>query len=139
MVMTTVMEIESPVLQSNRDKVLALRESNPNLPAVRIAEILMITRERVRQILKQEGLPTYIPRHYGYCRWCRKDKPTSRTTYCSTECRFEATRITFTCTFCGIPKRLRRSVFNAQMRRGYKHMYCSVECRQRGNWAFRDK
>ena len=139
MVMTSVLEIDSPLPTSNRDKVLALREADPSLAAVRIAEILQITRERVRQILKQAGLPTYIPRHYGHCKGCGKDRPANRTTYCSTECRFEATRITFTCMFCGIPKRLRRSAFNAQMKRGYKYMYCSVECRQRGNWAFRDK
>ena len=139
MVMTSVLEIDSPLPTSNRDKVLALREADPSLAAVRIAEILTITRERVRQILKQEGLPTQIPKHYGYCALCGKDKPATRTSYCSTECRFEATRTTFSCAFCGTSKTLRRSAYNAQVRRGYKHMYCSVECRQRGNWAFRDK
>jgi hypothetical protein len=139
MVLTTVLEIQSPLPISNRQKVFALREGDPNLAAVRIAEILNITRERVRQILKQAGLPTYIPKHYGYCALCGKDKPTSRITYCSPECKFKANRISFKCTFCGNSKTVRRSSYNTQIRRGYKHMYCSVECRQRGNWVFRDK
>ncbi len=137
--MTSVLENNSPLPLSKTQQVLALRKADPRLAAVRIAEILMITRERVRQILKQAGLPTHIPRHYGYCELCGKDKSATRTTYCSDECRFEATRITFACTFCGTSKTLRRSAYNAQVGRGYKHMYCSVECRQRGNWAFRNK
>ena len=63
MVMSPVLEREVPLPITNRERVLELRESNPTLAAVRIAEILDITRERVRQILKDAGLPTYIPRH----------------------------------------------------------------------------
>ena len=106
---------------------------------IRIAEILDITRERVRQILKDAGLPTYIPRHYGFCKLCGQDIPATRTTYCSAKCRTKASQITISCTFCGNSKTLRRSAYNAQVKRGYKYMYCSVECRQRGNWAFRNK
>ena len=139
MVMSPVREREVPLPITNRQRVLELRETNPSLAAVRIAEILNITRERVRQILKKEGLPTHIPRHYGFCAVCSQDMPATRTRYCSAECRIVATRVTITCTFCGNSKTLRRSAYNAQVKRGYKHMYCSVKCRQRGNWAFRNK
>ena len=57
--------LEPPAALTNSQKVFALREGDPTLPAIRIAEILFITRERVRQILKKAGLPTYIPRTYG--------------------------------------------------------------------------
>ena len=139
MVMSPVLEREVPLPITNRERVLELRESNPTMAAVRIAEILDITRERVRQILKDAGLPTYIPRHYGFCKLCGQDIPATRTTYCSAKCRTKASQITISCTFCGNSKTLRRSAYNAQVKRGYKYMYCSVECRQRGNWAFRNK
>ena len=139
MVMSPVLEIEAPLPITNRQRVLELREANPTLAAVRIAEILNITRERVRQILKDEGLPTYIPRHYGFCALCKKDIPATRTRYCSATCRTKAAQVTFECVLCGNSKTLRRSAYNTQVRRGYKRMYCSVVCRQKGNWAFRDK
>ena len=45
---------------TNRDRILELRREDPELAAVRIAEILSISRERVRQILEGEGLPTSV-------------------------------------------------------------------------------
>ena len=125
--------------KTNRDKVFELREMDPRLPAVRIAERLSITRERVRQILKEMGLPTHIPKYYGACERCGEDIPQNRRIYCSAHCRYEAIRTTFKCTFCGNSKTVRRSAYDAQLRRGYKYMYCSVQCRNRGNWAFRDE
>ena len=44
------------VLSSNREKVLSLRQQDPSMPAIRIAEALNITRERVRQLLNEAGL-----------------------------------------------------------------------------------
>jgi hypothetical protein len=129
--------IQTPIVLSNSQKVLALREGDPTLPAIRIAEILLITRERVRQILKKAGLPTYIPRTYGFCKACGASKSTYRKVYCSAACRFAHSKITFQCEFCDNSKTIGRSSYDAQVRRGYKHMYCSVGCRQRGNWAFR--
>ena len=139
MVMAPVMEMDSPLYITNKHRVLALREANPTLPAVRIAETVGITRERVRQILKEEGLPTYIPRHYGYCELCGSNIPHGRKLYCSTNCRFQAKRVTFNCALCGKSKTLRRSAYNAQVKRGYKYMYCSVVCRKRGNTAYRNQ
>lgn len=139
MVMAPVLEFESSPVISKKQRVLALRETDPSLPSVRIAETVGLTRERVRQILKEAGLPTYLPRHYGYCASCGNDIPRGRTLYCSLECRHAAVRVTFNCALCGTSKTLRRSAYNAQVRRGYKNMYCSVGCRQQGNWVFRDK
>jgi hypothetical protein len=129
--------LEPPAALTNSQKVFALREGDPTLPAIRIAEILFITRERVRQILKKAGLPTYIPRTYGLCKQCGGPKAAYRNVYCSAACRLAHSKITFQCEFCNSSKTIGRASYNAQIRRGYKHMYCSIGCRQRGNWAFR--
>ena len=119
---------------TSRERVLDIRDRLPSIPAIRIAEMLSISRERVRQILKEEGLPTQIPRHYGWCLLCEEAIPATRKDYCSADCRREATRITFTCDFCGINKTILRCIYNAQKKRGYKNMYCSRDCRNHGTW-----
>ena len=45
----------------NRKLVVEIREESPNIPAIEISRRLGITRERVRQILKKEGLETRVP------------------------------------------------------------------------------
>jgi len=126
------------VLSSNRDQVLSLRQLDPSMPAIRIAEALNISRERVRQLLNEAGLPTYFRKQYGLCELCGGEMPPNRKFYCSTPCRTTAKRVTFQCEYCGQDKVLIRAAYNAQKRRGYKHMYCSIQCRNLGKWAFRD-
>ena len=126
------------VLSSNRDLVVSLRQLNPNMPAIRIAEALNISRERVRQLLNEADLPTYFRKQYGLCELCGSEMPPNRKFYCSAPCRTKAKRITFQCDYCGRDKVLILAVYNAQKRRGYKHMYCSIQCRNLGKWAFRD-
>ena len=55
---------------TTRERIVTLRDNHPNLPAVRIAEFLSVSRERVRQILKAEGLPTRVRPDYGECKVC---------------------------------------------------------------------
>ena len=126
------------VVSSNRDLVMSLRQLNPSMPAIRIAEALNISRERVRQLLNEAGLPTYFRKQYGLCELCGGAMPPTRKFYCSTPCRTKAKRVTFQCDYCGRDKVLILAAYNAQKRRGYKHMYCSVQCRNWGKWAFRD-
>ena len=126
------------VLSSNREMVRGLRQLDPSMPAIRIAEALNISRERVRQLLNEAGLPTCFRKQYGLCELCGGEMPPNRKFYCSTPCRTKAKRVTFQCDYCGRDKVLIRAAYNAQKRRGYKHMYCSVQCRNWGKWAFRD-
>jgi len=126
------------LLATNREKVSLLRLQNPNMPATRIADALNISRERVRQLLNEAGLPTHFRKHHGWCEMCGSEMPATRKFYCSKECRTKAKRVTFQCDYCGQDKVLILAAYNAQKRRGYKHMYCSVPCRNWGKWAFRD-
>jgi len=45
---------------TTRDKVLEIRAAEPNAQAADIARTVGVTRERVRQILQQAGLPTQV-------------------------------------------------------------------------------
>ena len=45
---------------TTRDKVLEIRSEEPNAQAADIARTVGVTRERVRQILQQAGLPTQV-------------------------------------------------------------------------------
>ena len=118
--------------QSTRDRIVALRTNYPNLPAVRMAEFLEVSRERVRQILKREGLPTRIKPDYGSCKGCGNPLETGRKAYCSIACRSADCRVTFRCDYWGHSKEILQSIYNAQKRRGYQYMYCSIRCRNFG-------
>ena len=123
---------------TNREKVSLLRKQYPSMPAVRIAETLNISRERVRQLLIEAGLPTHFNKQYGWCELCGSPIPATRKSYCSAECRTKAKRVTIQCDYCGQDKVMIRAAYDAQKRRGYKNMYCSVKCRNWGKWALRD-
>lgn len=135
---TLTVQDDLPELRiSTRQRVVTLRSRYPTLPAVRIAELLSISRERVRQILKTEGLLTRIKPDYGSCIVCGTALEIGRKSYCSIACKSADCRITFRCDYCGQSKEILQSVYNAQKRRGYQYMYCSIRCRNNGKWIVR--
>ena len=121
-------------MATTRERIVTLRSNHPSLPAVRIAELLSVSRERVRQILKTEGLPTRVRPDYGDCTVCGKSLESGRKAYSSTACRSKDCRVSFRCDYCGESKEILQSVYNAQKKRGYRFMYCSIQCRNFGKW-----
>ena len=121
-------------MATTRERIVTLRANNPNLPAVRIAELLSVSRERVRQILKAEGLPARVKPYYGACKVCGDNLESGRKAYCAIACRSVDCRVSFRCDYCGETKEVLQSVYNAQKRRGYRFMYCSISCRNFGKW-----
>ena len=121
-------------MATTRERFVTLRSNHPDLPAVRIAELLSVSRERVRQILKTEGLPTRVRPDYGNCTVCGEALKSGRKAYCSTTCRSVDCRVSFRCDYCGQSKVILQSIYNAQKTRGYKFMYCSIQCRNFGKW-----
>jgi hypothetical protein len=121
-------------MATTREQIVTLRANHPKLPAVRMSELLSVSRERVRQILKAEGLPTRVKPYYGECKVCGEDLESGRKAYCSTACRSVDCRVSFRCDYCGEAKEVLQSIFNAQKRRGYRFMYCSISCRNFGKW-----
>ena len=134
LVMDTTEESERTPRGNTRNLIKKLRSNYPDLPAVKIAEMLSISRERVRQCLVAEGLPTKIRPDYGNCEVCGTALKSGRKAYCSTKCRSIDCRVSFRCDYCGQTKSVLQSIYNAQKRRGYKYMYCSISCRNFGKW-----
>lgn len=118
-----------------RSKVVEMRKSNPCASLGQIGRKLGITRERVRQILTSEKLPTrHITLHY-VCNQCGKVMTKGQKIFCSIECFRAFHHITLICDECGKPfSRLMSDAVN-QFKQGNKEnkkLFCSKKCQ--GLW-----
>ena len=112
------------------------RKENPEMTLQEIGNKFDLSRERVRQILKQMDLPT---KHKSFgsiitqtiCPKCGRQK-LYRAKYCR-KCRKELLYEFVQCETCRIPIK-RRISYTSYMkeRRGYKHIWCSKKCQ--GKW-----
>ena len=117
----------------NRRLVVEMRAENPDIPAIDISRRLGITRERVRQILKVEGLVTRVPtlrRKYSCVKCGTEFIKTINSSYKHCEpClkKFHEGRkgkiIEFECQNCG---KLRKQM-HSQYKTANRH-FCSLEC-----------
>lgn len=84
------------------EKVLAIRQRHPNRKATDIAHEVGKSRERVRQILKQHGLPTKIATPPNRCVRCGVEirQGILRCTTCKRE-EQELRLVRTTCAYCG--------------------------------------
>jgi len=107
--------------------VPALKRKHPNLGPQQIAERTGLTRQRVWQILKGEGMTTR--RIHRYCANCNAPMPRKDRKFCSSRCRAEFRRgITLTCDWCGGKFTRQRWDVKGKRKRGYKHHFCSKTC-----------
>ena len=123
---------------STTEKVLHLRSVDPNLPAVEIARLLDVTRERVRQILSTAGLDTDVRKKIleeklkeYKCQGCGGPLSAINRKYCSRDCFYnsiKATWIYFPCTNCGITVQIRGSMQKVRVSRGNKRTFCTRDC-----------
>ncbi len=75
---------------STRSQVSAVRVNNPQATLQEIGNLCQISRERVRQILKEEGLPTTAERERisKACKICgQKLRRVNKTGYCQRHLR----------------------------------------------------
>jgi len=107
-------------------KVLEILEENPALPYSTIASEVGVSRERVRQIARQNG----YPRRKGIarpqiCPVCG-DTFYARRRYCSPVCRYRASRkvVILNCHLCGTP--LERVPGNLRSKSG--NYFCTRGC-----------
>lgn len=116
-----------------KNKVSELRQENPEMKAIDIAKRVGVSRERVRQILIDLGLPTNFNKPV-FCKSCgvRIDSRGS-TGFCQ-KCYLEALHethwATLICDGCGKEYELRLSVISR--RQHNKHHSCSNKCK--GSW-----
>ena len=135
-------------------QIIQLKEDHPELTLDEIGSQVGLTKERVRQILHKEGLPTIsskMPSDWnthkkprGNCIICGDQIGSYRSItskYCGTECRNEGlarnrrtgisktSYTTFNCDNCGKEHSIRTALYNTQKKRGYKNQYCGNKCK----------
>lgn len=117
-----------PWIEGKRQQVVELRQKNPCMTSTWIADKVGLSRERVRQILKSEGLMTKRPPRL--CPQCGKTVRSRRQVYCSWKCRRKDTYIKAACDYCGKLKEVRASyIVSQQGIRGYNNFYCGLSCK----------
>lgn len=122
---------------SNKDLAMQLRIDHPEYTLQQIGTELGVTRERVRQILKKNGLETCKYREFNYCDNCG-GKARHNNKFCSSvECRLDYYRIDLKCAQCGkIKKMLKTDYINKHINNplysGNGRVFCNKVCQ--GRW-----
>ena len=113
-------------------KAIILRTLNPYATLQSIGDQCHVSRERIRQILKEAKLPTsHLARSYN-CLNCKKEIKERRShSFCSNKCRYEYHNLLIECDQCHTMFRRRRSeVLRPSMKHNY--YFCSKRCQ--GYW-----
>jgi len=117
-----------------RRKVIALRSLDLSMRMSQIGKQIGISRQRVYQILRDEGLPTkhLVTKHQTKCYACQVCGTISKSKFCCDECKNKWTLIPIICSGCG--KLFFRSsrVLIANYRRRQGFLFCSKQCT--GKW-----
>jgi len=131
---TLVINRTNAMSADTRQRVKELRVTNHFMTMAEIARVVGITRQRVFQVLQEEGLPTKhlvrpVKKYQYNCLVCGK---ISTNKFCSKECEKQWRQIPIVCTKCG------RIFFRSttQLLHNYRthnrSLFCSKDCA--GKW-----
>lgn len=122
-----------------RQGVKLARINNPCATLQEIGDKFDISRERVRQILKSEELPTKNVSHgiKNICPQCGNEFPRwPKKIHCSRKCYEQSTQIELACDECGILFTRNTKLFIICLNeREYVHTFCGKQCQ--GKWLAR--
>ena len=144
--------------QLNRERIIELRTTYPEMTLSAIGNEVSLTRERVRQILVKAKLPTSSLNGHTTkskpikpCKQCgstNKQLTNRHSTYCSIKC-FKIGLVnarkqkrdnnpyhwtTYQCAYCGNDKTIKTTRYKIQKRK-YQNQYCSRSCNIIAQWA----
>jgi hypothetical protein len=121
----------SPAKSNTRIRVKDLRTANLLMKMSEIAKKVGISRQRVFQILQEEGLPT--KQHVKKCLYaCPVCGRITKHKFCCGECRKEWLQIPVICSECGNLFIRRRSSFLNSYPHHNNVLFCSKKCT--GKW-----
>ena len=122
----------NPAAESNtRSQVRDLRSADLFMKMSEIARIVGVSRQRVYQILQEEGLPT--KQHVKKCLYaCLVCGRITNHKFCSGECRKEWLQIPVVCSECGNLFIRRRSSFLNSYPHHNNVLFCGKKCT--GKW-----
>ena len=117
------------------ERVAKIRQKNPCATLEEVGQRVGVTRERVRQLLKAQGLPTmsYRPSRLFECLNCgasfpNRQGPKYQPKYCSRSCAHEHRVITLACLQCGSLFKRRETYILPRSRYKNPGMFCSTDC-----------
>lgn len=118
---------------TNRDRVALIRKNYPDAKAIRIAEELGISRERVRQLLTKLNLPTsWETEPFPTCAQCGIQftyRPGEKSSGLCKDCFMASKRSIIICFQCRKSFLLRTKDYTYRIRvRKYEHTFCSKQC-----------
>lgn len=145
----------------SRERIIELRRLHPEMTLESIGNDVGVSKERVRQVLVQENLPTVSkgrsstkiknPLPCAECGTLDKQFITKHSLYCSTTCITKARdkywirfhnenpdrRTTYQCEYCGLEKTMRTGLYQRQVNT-FKNIYCSHSCSLKAQWDDKD-
>ncbi len=109
--------------------VVDTRQANPNVSATDMAEAIGVSRQRVWQILKEEGLPTLIKKKHPLCSVCHKELIWKNKSGICMPCSLKAIPVfTVKCDYCGNEITHRENSLWKRQRKKNKHWFCNRHC-----------
>lgn len=145
------------VAEANKERIIELRTTHPEMTLEAIGQQVSLTKERVRQVLVKAELTTL-----STGRMTTKMKPiepcvqcgsfekifvTKHSIFCSPTCRRVAAQdrwqqwhkdnpdrsTTYACTYCGKLKTIRTTLYERQVKH-HKNLFCSHACSLSAQW-----
>ena len=117
-----------------RESVIHLRKKDPTITASEMSRVIGKSRERVRQILLEEGLPTTVERailtkvcpQCG-CEWVVGNR--KKALFCSLQCYSDSRKVSIVCDNCGSFFKRSRALHEWCLKvRKYEHAFCNRKC-----------
>ena len=145
------------VAQSNKERIIELRTTYPEMTLKAIGQQVSLTKERVRQVLVKAELTTLSTGRMTtklkpiepcvQCGSLEKTFVTKHSTFCSPTCRRVAAQdrwqqwhkdnpdrlTTFNCAYCGKRKTIRTTLYERQVK-VHKNIFCSHSCSVSSQW-----
>lgn len=117
---------------TTRESVKYMKQCAPNIKASKMAELLGVSKARVRAILLDEKLPTKTEQKNFYCIVCNTILE-KKVNFCSPKCKHEHYYTEVQCLWCGSPKTMRKKIYIRKIITGQK-TFCNYSCRHKWYW-----
>ena len=119
---------------SKKERIIELRHQFPLHTLQEIGDKVEVSRQYVRKVLYAEGLHTSVPRTVRRPRQCKYCKTfiKAKKAFCNKECRLAYCDGYYKCSFCHVQFMRKRAEIMLSYRRGFKNLYCSNSCYNKG-------
>lgn len=117
---------------STQTEAIRLRQENPTWTLQQIGDVVGVSRERVRQVLKKNSIQTIHYIEKPYCKNCGNPaKP--RRKFCGPKCRYDYGQVEIVCIVCGVKKQRSTAWYNRMLKDpsytgNGSRVFCSKKC-----------